>query len=210
MKVVKCNNPLGPNIMRRHANIAWQMCSNNIVSRCPTVNIWLIVSCESEHPHISLISWERLFKQSKLSTVGHNWWLRLLPWILIRNVLFVRPLAHKFQRFLWGLSPTTGGQRHRTLSEIVIYKTRFRQNLCLSLKRLFGNLLSPSVSLMQKNLWWKRQKDWFWPQSKPILMRNFFSNWVSVMFSDLLVDSIRTIRRFHPCVSSQPQLIWDP
>ena len=122
MKVIKCNNPLGPNIMRRHANIAWQMWSNNSVSRCPIVNIWLIVSCESEHPHISLISWERLFKQS---TVGHNWWLRLLPWILIRDVLFVLAINTEIAEIFVRSQSDHSGQQYGRYQRLLFTRQDF-------------------------------------------------------------------------------------
>ena len=78
MKAVKCNNPVGPNIMRCHANIAWQMCRNNRLSRCPAVNIWLIVSCQSvsqsEHPPISLSSPEKHYSNN----LNYPHWTQLM------------------------------------------------------------------------------------------------------------------------------------
>ena len=154
MKVIKCNNPLGPNIMRRHANIAWQMWSNNSVSRCPTVNIWLIVSCESEHPHISLISWEILFKQSKQSAVGHSWWLRLLPWILIRDVLFVLAINTEIAEIFVRSQSDHSGQQYGRYQRLLFT----RQDFCKIWVCPWKDLKRPSVSFMQKV--YSEKDDW--------------------------------------------------
>ena len=177
MKVVKCNNPLGPNIMRRHANIAWQMWSNNSVSRCPTVNIWLIVSCESEHPHISFISWEILFKQSKQSAVGHSWWLRLLPWILIRDVLFVLAINTEIAEIFVRFSPTT-----RDSNTDAIRDCYLQDKISAKFKFVLEKTLWwPSVSFMQKVY---SEKD-NWRHNLTAIKTNsnaeFFFNWDSVM-----------------------------
>ena len=113
------------------------MCSNNTVSRCPTVNVWLIVSFlwVRTSSYLSLPSPEKHYSNHpnypRWDTIDDSDFFH--EFLSEMSFLFC-PLTHKLLRFLWGLSPPTRGQQYGRYRRLLFTRQDFCRICILALK----------------------------------------------------------------------------